>query len=78
VGEMVPVFVALCPLNLGILCRLQAHNGLIKGGAKATRRGRPWTLVAHVEGFASESDGKKPDDEFANPRPTKLDFVRAV
>lgn len=25
--------------------RLRAHNGMISGGAKATRAGRPWRLV---------------------------------
>jgi len=25
--------------------RLRQHNGLIKGGAKATRAGRPWALI---------------------------------
>ena len=31
--------------------RLRQHNGLIKGGAKATRVGRPWNPLLTVEGF---------------------------
>lgn len=31
--------------------RLQAHNGLIKGGAKATRAHRPWKYVCIIDGF---------------------------
>ena len=27
-----------------VATRLRKHNGLISGGAKATRAGRPWTL----------------------------------
>ena len=33
--------------------RLRQHNGQIKGGAKATRCGRPWKLVLAVTGFIS-------------------------
>jgi predicted GIY-YIG superfamily endonuclease len=31
--------------------RLRQHNGEIKGGAKTTRNGRPWVLIATVQGF---------------------------
>lgn len=31
--------------------RLRQHNGEIKGGAKATRRARPWRVVCTVQGF---------------------------
>ena len=27
--------------------RLKQHNGALKGGAKATRAGRPWQVVYH-------------------------------
>jgi structure-specific endonuclease subunit SLX1 len=33
--------------------RLKQHNGLLTGGAKATR-GRTWERVCHVRGFVSE------------------------
>lgn len=31
--------------------RLRQHNGELSGGAKSTRRYRPWSTVLHVEGF---------------------------
>ena len=31
--------------------RLRQHNGQIVGGAKATRRSRPWQMVMYVTGF---------------------------
>lgn len=34
--------------------RLRKHNGEIQGGAKATKRGRPWVLVFYLEGFPSQ------------------------
>lgn len=36
------------------LRRVSQHNGLIKGGAKATRSGRPWKLV-YVEACPDKS-----------------------
>lgn len=36
--------------------RLRQHNGEIKGGAKATHRGRPWRRAFLVSGFRSEKD----------------------
>lgn len=33
--------------------RIRQHNGLISGGARRTRAGRPWTVIATIEGFAS-------------------------
>lgn len=33
--------------------RIRQHNGIIKGGAKYTRRGRPWTIAFQVSGFRS-------------------------
>ena len=34
--------------------RLRKHNGEIKGGAKATRSGRPWRLIMYITGFEFE------------------------
>jgi len=31
--------------------RIRQHNGEIEGGAKKTRKGRPWKIVAYVTGF---------------------------
>lgn len=36
--------------------RLRQHNGEIKGGAKATRRGRPWELIVYVQGFLTNNE----------------------
>lgn len=36
--------------------RLRQHNGEIRGGARYTRGGRPWTLAAVVAGFKNKSD----------------------
>lgn len=35
--------------------RLRQHNGLICGGAKYTRKGRPWSVYLFVSGFQSTS-----------------------
>ena len=32
-------------VTTGTLRRLRQHNGALKGGAKATRAGRPWRVV---------------------------------
>lgn len=39
--------------------RLEQHNGRIPGGAKATRRGRPWTLTYVTGPFDTLSDAMK-------------------
>jgi hypothetical protein len=36
--------------------RLRQHNGMLAGGAKATRGRGPWTLAWYVTGFRSETD----------------------
>ena len=35
--------------------RLRQHNGEIVGGAKYTRKGRPWSHLMYVEGFPTNS-----------------------
>ena len=37
--------------------RLRQHNGLIKGGAKRTKKGRPWVMVFYVSGFPDHRTG---------------------
>lgn len=39
--------------------RINQHNGLIRGGAKATRRDRPWNIVYVVDGLNSRSEAQK-------------------
>jgi predicted GIY-YIG superfamily endonuclease len=34
--------------------RLRQHNGEIVGGAKKTKRSRPWKLICHITGFLDE------------------------
>ncbi|GAB2289000.1 hypothetical protein Dimus_037520 [Dionaea muscipula] len=36
--------------------RLKQHNGELKGGAKASRAGRPWVCACLVEGFIDRSE----------------------
>ena len=36
--------------------RLRQHNGEIVGGAKHTRKGRPWNIVCYFHGFESQKD----------------------
>lgn len=36
--------------------RLRQHNGEITGGAKHTRRGRPWNLLYYIHGFESHKE----------------------
>ncbi|KAI4333066.1 hypothetical protein L6164_017918 [Bauhinia variegata] len=36
--------------------RLKQHNGKLKGGAKASRAGRPWICACIIRGFADRSE----------------------
>ncbi|KAJ0975621.1 hypothetical protein J5N97_017586 [Dioscorea zingiberensis] len=36
--------------------RLKQHNGELKGGAKASSAGRPWTLACIIRGFRNRSE----------------------
>jgi len=38
-------------------CSLKEHNGELKGGAKASRAGRPWVCACIVCGFTNRSEG---------------------
>jgi predicted GIY-YIG superfamily endonuclease len=40
-----------CGYTIDVIRRLRQHNGLILGGAKRTRKGRPWNLICYVTGF---------------------------
>ena len=39
--------------------RLRQHNGLYLGGAKSTRRYRPWKVHCYVDGFESSTEALK-------------------
>lgn len=52
--------------------RLRRHNGEVKGGAKATRGGRPWGIV-YVEGPLTHSMALKREAAIkALPKAKKL------
>ncbi|KDP43613.1 hypothetical protein JCGZ_16900 [Jatropha curcas] len=36
--------------------RLKQHNGDLKGGAKASRAGRPWICACLIQGFSDQSE----------------------
>ncbi|KZV31979.1 structure-specific endonuclease subunit slx1 [Dorcoceras hygrometricum] len=38
--------------------RLKQHNGELKGGAKASRAGRPWICACLIRGFLNRSTGQ--------------------
>ena len=55
--------------------RLRKHNGIAKGGAKATRAGRPWMLV-YTEGPFTKSEALKRELEIkALSRKQKLALI---
>lgn len=37
-----------CGVTTDLVHRLEQHNGTKSGGAKTTRRGRPWKMVKHI------------------------------
>ena len=39
--------------------RLRQHNGELKGGAKATRMGRPWVLLETLGPFPNQSEAQR-------------------
>ncbi|CAN1813834.1 Structure-specific endonuclease subunit slx1 [Linum perenne] len=39
--------------------RLKQHNGELKGGAKASRSGRPWVCACLIKGFCDRSEACK-------------------
>ncbi|XP_062175055.1 structure-specific endonuclease subunit slx1-like [Alnus glutinosa] len=39
--------------------RLKQHNGELKGGAKASRAGRPWVCACIIRGFKDQSEACK-------------------
>ena len=49
--------------------RLRQHNGEIKGGAKATRYGRPWIIICVITGFPDKTTALQ--FEWRNHHPLK-------
>jgi putative endonuclease len=55
--------------------RLLKHNGLLRGGARFTRKGRPWKIV-YVEGSMPKSDALRRERAIKKlRRQAKLDLI---
>ncbi|KMT18761.1 hypothetical protein BVRB_2g028820 isoform A [Beta vulgaris subsp. vulgaris] len=46
--------------------RLKQHNGELKGGAKASRAGRPWICACLVQGFRNQSEACEFESKWKN------------
>ncbi|KAL2896333.1 Structure-specific endonuclease subunit slx1 [Bienertia sinuspersici] len=46
--------------------RLKQHNGELKGGAKASRAGRPWICACLIQGFRSHSEACEFESKWKN------------
>ena len=44
--------------------RLQQHNGALPGGAKATRRGRPWSIFRILGTYPNRSEAQQAEAAF--------------
>jgi len=52
--------------------RLRQHNGLIIGGAKYTRVGRPYELVCFISGFETDKSARSFEWHLHNPAASTL------
>ncbi|KAF3327186.1 structure-specific endonuclease subunit SLX1 [Carex littledalei] len=46
--------------------RLKQHNGQLKGGAKASSAGRPWSLACIIRGFENRSEACEFESKWKN------------
>ncbi|KAI3985201.1 hypothetical protein MKX01_015135 [Papaver californicum] len=46
--------------------RLKQHNGELKGGAKASRTGRPWICACIIQGFKDHSEACQLESKWKN------------
>jgi len=51
-----------CGITTDIFRRLKEHNGELPGGAKFTKRGRPWTMVWSTQ-VPTRSEALKLEDK---------------
>ncbi|PSS09960.1 Structure-specific endonuclease subunit slx1 like [Actinidia chinensis var. chinensis] len=63
--------------------RLKQHNGELKGGAKASRAGRPWVCACIIQGFTDRSAACEFESKWKNfsrkqPRKRKCDETRKL
>jgi predicted GIY-YIG superfamily endonuclease len=59
--------------------RLRQHNGEIVGGAKRTKKHRPWELVGLVTNFKSETEARQFEWALQNPGTTPdLKLIRCL
>lgn len=61
-----PVYIG-CTTDL--LRRLKQHNGEVRGGAKYTRRFRPWVIIASYGPIQDRSTAQKMEAELRRDRP---------
>lgn len=58
--------------------RLRQHNGEITGGAKKTKKWRPWTPVCIIRGFVEESSARRFEYRLQHPGRRKRKGENAV
>lgn len=56
-----------CGITKDIFRRLKEHNGELPGGAKFTKRGRPWTML-WATGVITRSDALKLESKVKKTR----------
>lgn len=56
--------------------RLKCHNGELKGGAKATRTGKPWKYICTVSGFDKKTAAQF--EWYAKRKKTKNNTYRCI
>jgi predicted GIY-YIG superfamily endonuclease len=52
--------------------RIQQHNGILKGGAKFTKRKKDWNPILIIDGFTNKSEAMQCEWAFKNRRGNNL------
>jgi predicted GIY-YIG superfamily endonuclease len=61
--------------------RLRQHNGEIVGGAKKTKKGRPWIPICHIKGFHEKTSALRFEwriQHSKNPRPNCISNLNII